>query len=321
MRPLRCLLLGLILLLSGQVALAACAISNPVVSLGTTSSLSLRTQAQQAAGSGGLQCDGILAALTAAYVRVTLTSGSLQLQSGGQQIPFHIYSDSGYSQALQATQPQELSNITLVGIGGSASAIPLYFRTDLGANVEAGTYTATVTLNWQWAICTVGALNLCVWERSPGLTQNCPLLVCGAPTNWGTGVTATINLTLVVSKACQIGSTPDVDFGSQALVSQFSVISQSVSVTCTNSEGYRVGFDNGQHYQAPWRRMLNGGSYLRYNIYHPNTTTIWDNTGETEAAIGTGNPQSFVFQAIIDSTQGNVPVGTYLDNVTLIISY
>ncbi|MBU1330752.1 MAG: spore coat U domain-containing protein [Gammaproteobacteria bacterium] len=321
--PLSCRLIVLImLLLLGQLAHGACAASSSAVSLGTSNSLSLRTTAQQASASGGLRCDGILEALAFNYIRVTLASGSLNLQSGDQQIPFQVFSNSGYSQELLAGQPVSLTNIVLLGLGGTSRSVPLYFRTRLGSNVAAGTYTGSVTLTWQWAICLLGALNACTsWDRSPGLTQSCPLGLCGAPTNWGSGSTAVINLTLVVSKACLINSTPNLDFGSQALVSQFTPLTQSVSVTCTNTEGYRLGFDNGQHYQAPWRRMQVAGNYLRYNLFHPSTTTVWDNASQTRSATGTGEPQSFPFQAIIDPAQPNVPAGTYIDNVSLIISY
>lgn len=316
--------LAVLLLLAGAAdsARAACAASGSAVSLGSSNSLSLRSTAQQASASGGLRCDGLLEALAFNYIRVTLASGNLTLNNGAQQIPFQVFTNSGYSQELQTGQPVTLTNAVLLGLGGTSRSVPLYFRTRLGSNVAAGTYTGTVNLTWQWAICLLGALNACTsWDRSPGLTQSCPLGICGAPTNWGTGGSAVINLTLVVSKACLINSAPNADFGSQALVSQFTPLTQSVSVTCTNTEGFRLGFDNGQHFQAPWRRMQVDGSYLRYNLFHPGTTTVWDNASQTRSAAGTGEAQSFSYQAIIDPAQPNVPAGTYIDNVSLIISY
>ncbi|WP_263144100.1 spore coat protein U domain-containing protein [Pseudomonas sp. RIT-PI-AD] len=315
--------LGLLaaLWLASVGAWAACAVGNPNVALGTVSSLSIRTTAQQAAASGGLACDGSLNLLTAAYVRVTLASASTMLSDGqGNQIPFQLFTDSGYSQALQSAQPQVLGAISLIGVGGSQSAIAMYFRTSLGANVPAGTYTATISLNWQYAICTVGALNLCAWQRSPGLTQSCTAGICGAPTNWGSGSLASVTLTLVVTKACLVSSLPQVDFGSKALVSQFGSVTQTLAVICTNTEGYTLGFDNGQNYQAPWRRMRYSSAYLRYQIYYPGTTTVWT-TAQTQAAMGTGNLQNFNFLVTVDPTQANLPVGVYLDNVTLIINY
>lgn len=292
------------------------------VNLGTTNSLSLRTSQQQAAAGSGLACPGVLQLLTAAYVRVTLqNAGTLALQDGqGNQIPFQVYQDAGYNQPLVAGQPRQLDAINLLALGGSASAIGLYFRTNPGPNVPAGTYTATLNLRWDWAICTVGLINLCTWSRSPGVTQNCPLLICGAPTNWGTGSTIAVNITLVVTKACRIDTLPNVDFGANALISQFSAQQRSFAVTCTATEGYTLTFDNGQNYQAPWRRLRSGSQYIRYNLYRNASSLIWNNASPLTAS-GTGNSQTFTYQAIIDPGQPNAPVGVYTDNVLLIINY
>ncbi|MDG9924071.1 MULTISPECIES: spore coat protein U domain-containing protein [unclassified Pseudomonas] len=308
-------------LLGAAPARAACSTYTAAVNLGTASSLALRNVAQQAAAGAGLSCGGVLTAFSGAYVRVTLNSAApLLLKDGnGNQIPFQIYQDAGFTQALPSGTAQQLGVINLLTIGGTSSAIALYFRTNLGPNVPAGTYTASVTLRWDWAICVLGALNICAWERSPGLTQPC-VVICGTPNNWGSGSLATINITLVVTKACQIDSLPAVNFGTHALISQFGPQVQSLAVTCTNSEGFTLGFDDGQHYQASWRRLANGGQYMRYHLYRPNSSVIWNTTTPLSAA-GTGDSQSFSYQAIIDPSQPNVPAGTYIDNVLLIISY
>ncbi|MGG2398012.1 spore coat U domain-containing protein [Pseudomonas sp. SH1-B] len=318
----RLVLLALLLCSTlAAVPAQACNIYAASVSLGNTNSLSLRNMPQQAAAGAGLSCPGVLQVLTAAYVRVTLQqAGPLVLQDGqGNQIPFQIYRDAGYNQALVAGQPQQLDAINLLALGGSASAIGLYFRTNLGPNVPAGTYTATVTLRWDWAICTVGLINLCSWSRSPGLTQPC-LAICGPPNNWGTGSLATLTITLVVNKACRIDTLPTVNFGANALISQFSAQQRTFAVTCTNSEGYTLTFDNGQNYQAPWRRLRNGSEYIRYNLYHNGSSLIWNNASPLTAS-GTGNSQNFTYQAILDPGQANAPVGVYTDNVLLIINY
>ncbi len=47
---------------------------------------------------------------------------------------------------------------------------------------------------------------------------------------------------------------------------------------------------------------------------------MW-NTTQNLSQKGTGLQQTVNFQVTVDPTQANVPVGTYIDNVTLIINY
>lgn len=315
--------LGLVamLLLGAGRAMAVCTVATtPQVSLGSVSSLMLISANQGNTGGAGLSCNGILTILTASYIRVTLQTSPLVLSDGlGNSIPFQVQNQSNGT-VLQPNVALDISSATLLGLLGSATGIPLYFHVPLGSNVPAGTYTATVALNWQYAICETGVLSLCGWQRSTGLTQNCPLGLCGAPVSWGSGSVATIQLTLVVNKACIINSTPLVNLGDRALVSQFSTVTTTIGVTCTNTEGYTIGFDNGGSYQAPWRRLASGTNRMNYNLYFPGTSTIWTTT-QTQSAAGTGLQQNFQFDTTIDPTQANVPEGEYLDNVTLIINY
>ncbi|UQY33078.1 spore coat protein U domain-containing protein [Pseudomonas fulva] len=319
----RATLILLALLLAPALATANCTAPGSTVSLGSTNSLSLITTAPQAAGSGGISCTGSLTLLANNFTRVTLNTTPV-LARDGRQIPLQVFTNTGYTNALQPGQPVILNAATLLALGGSGASVPLYFRTATGANVPAGTYTATLSLTWQYAVCTgVSAVGVCTgWSRSPGTSlPNCNLLNCSQPSTWGAGSTVTVTVNLVVSKACVISSSELLmDFGTQALVSQFAPVTRSVGVTCTNTEGYTVGFDNGQNYQAPWRRMVSGSSFLGYNLYFPDTSTVWTSS-QTLPMVGTGLLQSIPFQGIINPAQGNVPAGTYTDNVTVIIQY
>ena len=317
------ILLGLLLSLLPVFASADCSAPGSTVPLGTTNSLSLINTTAQAAGSGGIQCTGSLTLLANNFMRVTLNSTPL-LSRDGQQIPLQVFTNAGYTNALQPGQPVTLNGATLLSLGGSGATVPLYFRTATGANVPAGTYTATLSLTWQYAVCTgLSALGICTtWSRSPGVpVPVCLVVVCNPPTSWGTGSTVTVTVNLIVSKACVINNSELVmDFGTQALVSQFAPVTRNIGVTCTSTEGYTVGFDNGQNFQAPWRRMAGGSNRLNYNLYFPGTSTVWT-TSQTQPMIGTGLQQSVPFLGIIDPTQANVPAGTYTDNVTVIIMY
>ncbi|WP_271198012.1 Csu type fimbrial protein [Pseudomonas turukhanskensis] len=316
-------LLCLLLVGSGGVAHAACVTSATNVSLGTVSSLALQTTTMGNYGASGISCTGGLSLLSGSYVRLMLNTASLNLTNGGYSIPYTVSTTQGGA-PLQNGVTGTATGLTVLSLGGGSNGIALYFTVPMGPNVQAGTYTGTVSFRWYYAICDAGVLGACAWSRSPGLVQGCVTVVvelCSDPTNWGTGVLTSATLTLVVTKSCLINTaTLDVDFGSKALVNQFTKFTQTVNVTCTNNEGYSVSFDNGGNYSAPWRQMASGANRMRYNLYQPNTTVIWNAT-QPMAFLGTGLGQSFTFDAAVDATQNNVPAGAYQDNVIMTLSY
>lgn len=326
LRPFRAAhLMALLVLCTALLATPAqaeCGVINTDSSLGTVSSLSLISAAQNGSAAGGFYCAGLLQLLSTAYVRVSLVTSDFTLTgSQGGSIPFNVFADSGLTQPLLAGQAAQFGAGNLLNLGGLGAGVPLYFSTAPGANVPAGTYTGTVTLRWHWAVCgTLGIGNICTWERSPGLAQTCLLGgICGAPTNWGTGAVTTIRVTLVVTKACQIVNLPAVDMGRKALVSQFTKVSQTLSVRCTNTEGFSISFGNGQNYQAPWRQMALGSNRLRYNIYTSDQSLL--SLSQTLDSVGTGLNQGFQVQVQIDPKQNDVPAGTYVDTVVVTLSY
>lgn len=301
-------------------ARADCSVYSPDSSLGTVSSLDLVGSSRRGSAAGGFYCTGSLQLLSTAYIRVALVSSDFRLVGPqGAAVPFNLFADSGYTQALKVGQVAQFSAANLLNLGGIGAGIPLYLSTALGANVPAGTYTGSVTLRWHWAVCDLGLAGICSWHRSPGLLQNC-VLTCTAPTDWGSGMLTTIRVTVVVTKACQIVNLPSVELGRKALVSQFSAVSQALTVRCTNTEGFSLSFGNGQHYQAPWRQMALGANRLRYNIHQAaNRSTLTPN--QSLDAVGTGLNQGFQVQVVIDPNQKDVPPGTYVDNVIVTLSY
>ena len=324
LRSIRGLRLGacaLLLLITASVAHASCTASSSNVSLGTISSLALITSAVGNYGAGGVACTGGLTLLGGSYVRVMLDQATLTMTNGGYSIPFTVGTGTTPATVLQNGVATDINTLNVVALGGSQSGIGLYFNVPLGPNVQAGTYTGTVNFRWYYAICDGGVLVACSWARTPGLTQSCISSLCGAVTAWGTGSPTVATVTLVVTKACVINTANmDIDFGTKALISQFTRFTQTVNVTCTNNEGYSVSFDNGAHYQAPWRRMTNGTDLMNYNLYQPNTSVIW-NVAQPMTFTGSGVAQNFTLDAVIDPTQANLPQGSYQDSVIMTLNY
>jgi spore coat protein U-like protein len=323
MQALRGLLWLLLVSLSGA-AHAVCSTAAGNVNMGTISSLALQTTTTGNFGAAGISCNGGLSLLSGAYLRVMLDTASLNLTNGPYSVPFTI-STTQNGAPLQNGVTASVSALTVLSLGGGSTGLALYFTVPMGPNVQAGTYTGTVNLRWYYAICESGVLGACAWDRTPGLVQNCAsvlgVIFCTDPTNWGSGVLTSATLTLVVTKSCLINTaTLDVDFGTKALVNQFTKFTQTVNVTCTNNEGFSVSFDSGANYSAPWRQMASGANRMRYNLYQPNTTVIWSAT-QPMTFLGTGLGQNFTFDAAVDATQNNVPSGNYQDNVIMTLTY
>lgn len=81
-----------------------------------------------------------------------------------------------------------------------------------------------------------------------------------------------------------------------------------------------MSFSNGANYIDPWRQMASGANRMRYNLYQPNTTVVW-NPSQTLNFVGTGLGQNFTFDAMVDPSQGNVPAGNYQDSVIMTLKY
>ena len=202
----------------------------------------------------------------------------------------------------------QLSSLAVLALLTNATTgINLYFQAQ-AANVPAGTYTTSVVFTWRYAICESGALNLCSWQRSPGVTQNCPAGLCGAPTNWGRGDRHQHRdpgghqglrpEQLPERRPGQPGAGQPVHLGDPRHHPDLH---------------QRRGLP-GQLRQRPelpgaLATHASGANRLGYNIYFPNTTTVW-NTTQNLSQKGTGLQQTVNFQVTVDPTQANVPVGT-----------
>ncbi len=144
-------------------------------------------------------------------------------------------------------------------------------------------------------------------------------LSIAAPSNAATQST-TFQVTANVAGTCSITANP-IAFGTYAgtQVDQ----SSTLAVNCTTGTGYSVTLNNGANATGAQRRMINGASFIPYQIYTDNTyATIWNGavTGPTAGASGNGTNQSY-------SMYGRAPAGTpgasgnYLDTVTATVTY
>lgn len=248
------------------------------------------------------------------YLRATLAASTngFQLKSGGGDvIPYSVFADPGHSYLITpavAFNYYQSALLSLLGLlGGSSNSLPMYFRTNIGANVAAGVYTDSFNIQWSWRLCNLGAV-ICLGYIS------------------GSGVTP-VTLTMTVTNACRISAAPDVAFGQAPTPDSFPTITQSIAVICTkNLSDFSVGLGPGLHASGGVRRMRNDTHYLQYNIYKQGGTLVWGNTGADRVTI-VNSPfngsaaQQVQYEAKITASQPNVPIGHYTDTIVVDISF
>lgn len=314
------MLCHLLLVLSGVLfmpgAQAACSASSSTTSFGSINSFTVASTAQTVTSGSGFTCTGSLLSLastntvTATIASTSNASGStprLYSLSTGTYLPYSICSSSSCSSTYNVGSSITWRETFLVGLLGlfnaSDGSLPIYIRTSTGSNLPAGTYTDTITLNWNYSICFVGVLGVCVYTT-------------------GTA-TSTVTVTLIVTNYCYIDSAPDVNFGTAALPGDFSSVNSSISVRCTRNAGYTVNLSSSNAISGDWRQMsasLNGSTYyLQYQLARSGGT-IWSNTNNYSNT-GTGDSQSIPYTATVNASQNTLPAGNYSDTVTVTVTY
>lgn len=321
----------------------ACGVRTGVAAaLGNHGSLDAGQSRIETSSSGGLSCQrGGVAVYGKDWVRLRLDShdgGLLRNPTTGDVLPFQIYAGKDRSLPLAVGSLVELSQWSWLGAAGSAD-IPLYFATQpaTGSSIAAGTYTATLFVRWYWQICP-GTLvaGACAaaggWDRSRGLTGRCTAgLVCHGVQYWGAGEVTALQLSLTVDTQCEM-TTPDLNFGSAPLVSEFAAASGQVRVRCTKGASYSVGMGPGRHPDGVIRRMSNGSEFLAYQLYKSNVAADrWGDQGAErrrshESELNPGvldglTPQVFQYRGVILTDRPTPSAGTYVDHVVVDVQF
>lgn len=308
------LLLGLV---NARWAMASCTAPSSATSLGSypSSAVGADGTPQIITSGSGFNCSGSALSListntiTATIIGDTNASGDgMRLKSGdgNATIAYDLCVDAGCEALYGIGSSYTWRRTTFLGILGlfnaSDGTLSLYVRTSIGNNVPAGTYTDTVTLQWDYHLCALGALGLCIYDT-------------------GT-LTSTLNLSMTITNDCLISSAPDVSFGSAAFPADFPTVNNSLGVNCTNQGAYAVKLTSSHPDDANWRRMsstLDGTEYsLQYQLYHADNTAWSENTDYT--GIGSGVTQYIPYTARINGSQANKPAGSYSDVVTVTVT-
>jgi spore coat protein U-like protein len=295
------------------IAQAACTVGPTSIGFGSANSYAVQASTVAAtSGLGGLSCTGTpIVLLSGNSARATVTSARGFRLGGptGDLIPYRLSANASGTRNFTQGSTIDFYSADLIGLLNGSNLQPVFHAAIQGsANVAAGTYTDTLTVQWTWNMCRLANLGgICVLPET------------------GSG-TAIVTVTVTVVSDCRI-SAPPVDFGSAALARQFISVTQAVLVDCTKGSSYSVTLTSGSNGTArPWRTMRSaGGNVLRYNLYRSDGSTIWDESNPLASPTpGTGATvpgQPFTYRARIDPDQVTPPAGSYSDTVSVVISF
>lgn len=295
-------------------AFAACTTSSGALTFSPVSSYDVRGgTVPQVTGSAGLSCTGsVLTLIGGNSARATITSlNQFRLVKGADEIAYQVSADaSGNTPYTQGSTVNYMSSSLLALLGGGSSfATPLFARLTASPNLAAGTYSDTLTVQWDYSVC--NGLNVLG-------------LICAG---YDTGkVVVTLQVTLVVGNDCKI-TAPDLSFGSAALVTQFNPVTSAVQIDCTRDSVYKIGFTpGGAGTGAVWRQMTSGtGATLQYQIYHADGVTIWNEANvlaSTSPGTGSLTPvRAYPYVARINPVQVTPTAGSYQDTVSVVVTF
>lgn len=142
------------------------------------------------------------------------------------------------------------------------------------------------------------------------------------PAQAATNSKATFQVTADVEATCQISAT-NLDFGDYTGTQAAST--STITVICTNNQGYDIGLDAGTSGGGVTVRKMTGpgGAILGYGLYRDaNHTTNWGNTVSTDTVHGNGSggAQTLTVYGLMPSAE-YVMSGVYTDTVTATATY
>lgn len=313
-------------LLAVSPARANCSATSGTATLTTTGSFNVFSAAQGAAAASGFTCagSGVLTLLTTNTVSATIqgatnssgTQPRLYNSVSGDYIPFDICRTSACANTYPIGSVGTWSSTTLLGLlnlfTGPNGNLPLYMRTVPGTHVAAGDYSSVITIRWDWNICTIGAIGLCI-TRDTGFTIS------------------TLTVNFKVANDCIIGA-PAIDFGSAPLTGSFNPVTRTITIRCSKGAAYNVGIDNGTHPSGSIRRLSDGTGFIAYDLFYPaGSTSRWGSAGaeRRSSSVATSNAglyngatsQTYTYTARITAGQATPAAGTYTDTLTIDVQF
>ncbi|WPZ14834.1 spore coat U domain-containing protein [Nitratireductor rhodophyticola] len=237
------------------------------------------------------------------------TASARQLASGGNQLDYQLYVDSGRSVVWGSNSwpfaPGPPAYPLTLGVLGQGSGTVIIYGRLFGGQASAppGSYLSSfsgsdVEIYYRYTTSSDCSTSLGNVER-PGFT-----------------VSAT------VPANCQV-NTQDVDFGARGVLATNVDATGEVDVTCTPGSAYTISLDGGNAGAPPTQReMSKGTETVIYGLYRDAARSQpWGSTaGTTVSGSGSGSGQSFTVYGRVPPQHTPSP-GTYVDTVVVTVTY
>ena len=142
---------------------------------------------------------------------------------------------------------------------------------------------------------------------------------------YATTATSNFQVKLTITAQCLVSAT-DMDFGSNGFITANIDQTSTVSVQCTNTTTYNVGFDKGTNGSSVTTRQMKGGpsnETINYALYSDSNRSVnWGQTIGTDTVAGTGNgsTQNITVYGRVPSQTTPKP-GNYSDTITVTVTY
>ncbi len=159
-----------------------------------------------------------------------------------------------------------------------------------------------------------------------------------------TSHTATVNgnvaVTATVGSGCQVNNSNVtsgvVDFGALSFGSINAISNQNIDaqtngsgnggivMECSNGTTFNITLDDGQHFAAGTRSMVNGANasiLLNYTLYQNSARTVPWTTSSALTGTANGAPTTFNIYGRIPGGQSGISAGSYTDTVHVVITW
>lgn len=153
-------------------------------------------------------------------------------------------------------------------------------------------------------------------------------------------VNGRIGVTAIVGAGCQVNNSNvtagvvdygSLNFGSINTLGAQNIDAQttgagsgSIVMECSDGTTFTITLDNGQHFAAGSRSMVNAGNaamFLSYTLYQNSARTIPWTAASPLTGTANGSPTTFNVYGRIPGGQSSVASGTYNDTVQVVVTW